>query len=280
MNRVGKQITVAAVLLILFSTAMVLLWRSGAPEPRCDDGILNQDEEGVDCGGVCGACLAEPEELRMVATPHLLATEDAGHVEAFFRVLNPNPQWGVTELPYTVTIESTENDEVLAVREGLAYVLPLEERLVVEQAIPVEGIFSQMRVRVELGEPTFVEPPEGIRDVELTVLTPTFTRNPDEFHAAEIRGVLRNDSPFSYDAIDIMVVVYDTATDEPVSARRTNMRTLKDNERREFLFTWRDPLPLIGAPRLELEAFTNIFISDNFISEFGELREFQRLREE
>ena len=25
-------------------------------DPTCDDGLKNQDEEGVDCGGVCEAC--------------------------------------------------------------------------------------------------------------------------------------------------------------------------------------------------------------------------------
>ena len=276
MNRVGKQLAIASVLLILFATVMVMLWRSGAPEPRCDDGILNQDEEDIDCGGICGACLAAPEAVRLQGSVSVVASLETGRVEAFFTVLNPNPQWGVTELPYTLFIESPDG-EVLAERSGSTYVQQLQERLVVEQAIEAEGLAAEMRGRVELGEPTFVEPPEGIRDVELTVLNPTFTRNPDNFHAAEIRGVLRNDSPFSYDAIDIVVVVYDSATNQPVSARRTDMRTLKDNERREFVFAWRDPLPLAGSPRFDVLAFTNIFISDNFISEYGELRQFQLL---
>jgi hypothetical protein len=28
----------------------------GGSLPSCEDGIQNQDETGVDCGGVCGAC--------------------------------------------------------------------------------------------------------------------------------------------------------------------------------------------------------------------------------
>jgi hypothetical protein len=26
------------------------------PCPSCDDGVQNQDETGVDCGGACAAC--------------------------------------------------------------------------------------------------------------------------------------------------------------------------------------------------------------------------------
>lgn len=29
------------------------------PAPTCSDGIMNQDETDVDCGGVCGACVSE-----------------------------------------------------------------------------------------------------------------------------------------------------------------------------------------------------------------------------
>lgn len=29
-----------------------------APGPRCDDGVRNQNETGIDCGGVCRACAA------------------------------------------------------------------------------------------------------------------------------------------------------------------------------------------------------------------------------
>ncbi len=33
-----------------------------APAETCEDGILNQDEEGVDCGGVCAPCEEDDEE--------------------------------------------------------------------------------------------------------------------------------------------------------------------------------------------------------------------------
>ena len=279
MNRIGKQITIAAILLIGISFILVLVWRSTAPKARCDDGIKNQNETGIDCGGVCEACHASPEDVRLSTPAILLATSSEDLVEVYFAVENPNPQWGVIDLPYTVTIESLDG-KLLSVREGTTYILPFEEHTVVEQAIPVEGRFSDMRVVVELGEATWVEPPEGIKSVELTVLNPTYERNPDGFNAAEIRGVLRNDSPFSYDVIDIVVVVSDRATGEAVSARRTQMRTITSDERREFIFTWRDALPLIGEPDFRITPLTNIFENENFLLEYGELREFQSFQPE
>ncbi len=47
--------------LALFFTATIMFTSCGSddpidPNPTCTDGILNQDETGVDCGGVCLAC--------------------------------------------------------------------------------------------------------------------------------------------------------------------------------------------------------------------------------
>ena len=34
----------------------------GEPDPTCEDGILNQDETEIDCGGICDACIVIPAE--------------------------------------------------------------------------------------------------------------------------------------------------------------------------------------------------------------------------
>ena len=277
MNRIAKQLLIATINLILVAVVVVAVWRTDAPEPTCFDGELNQNEQGVDCGGVCEqACLATPELIRLSADPIIVSTATSDQVEVAFTVLNPNPQWGADDVPYTVVFTNASGEEV-ARRRGTTYLLPLEEHVVVEQAVVVPG-FSAGGVTavVEFGQTSFIEPPEGVDNVELTVQQPIFRRNPDEFNAAELRGVLRNDSPFSYDAIDIFVVVSDRATGKVVSARRTAMRTLTSGERREFVIAWRDPLRLIGDPAILVVPITNLFEDENFLREFGGIENFQR----
>ena len=36
------------------------------PKPSCSDGVKNQDEEEIDCGGVCNSCDVESEEVTSI----------------------------------------------------------------------------------------------------------------------------------------------------------------------------------------------------------------------
>lgn len=69
-----------------------------APQPTCDDGIMNGDETGVDCGGSCSAC---PMELA-IAAPSAQHSGTAGtdYISIFsddltnINVGNFDPNWG------------------------------------------------------------------------------------------------------------------------------------------------------------------------------------------
>lgn len=69
-----------------------------APQPTCDDGIMNGDETGVDCGGSCNAC---PMELA-IAAPSAQHSGTAGvdYISIFsddltnINVGNFDPNWG------------------------------------------------------------------------------------------------------------------------------------------------------------------------------------------
>ena len=44
------------------------------PKPSCTDGIQNQNETGVDCGGSCTACsLKHLEQMRVVQPPEIFS---------------------------------------------------------------------------------------------------------------------------------------------------------------------------------------------------------------
>ncbi len=58
---------------------------AGPPPPSCEDGILNQDETGVDCGGSCADCVPDPcGDIPLVtyptpALPTAIRGADPGH---------------------------------------------------------------------------------------------------------------------------------------------------------------------------------------------------------
>lgn len=276
MTRSAKQLIIAIVFIVVTVVVAFLWWRSfHFTQATCEDGIQNQNEVGVDCGGSCEACVGLPQAPELVQTPIFIAGE-GGHIDLLFAIKNRNPQWGLKKLPYTIVLQDSEGGRI-GERTGSTFLLPLEEHFVVEQAIETTVDFSPAKVVVEFGEPVWIEVPDRVSENGLIVLQPTFTRLVGVPEVAEAKGVIRNDAPFSYDRIEVHVAVYDSLG-EPVGFRRTEMRTLSSGERREFRVAWRAPFTLLGEPRLEILPLTNVFENENFVRVHGTMEEFQELQ--
>ena len=65
--------------------------------PSCTDGIINQDEEGVDCGGVCKLLCQAPRVSALWSRAVLIAP---GVYHAVALVRNPEASAGTERLPY------------------------------------------------------------------------------------------------------------------------------------------------------------------------------------
>lgn len=277
MRRFTKQIAIVAGLAVLLLGAAGVFWFTTFYEtPSCEDNIQNQNEVGVDCGGVCEACIPEPEEVpEPEAQGASFVIGEDNTFDTFFFLENPNVHFGAKRLSYTVRLEGRDG-EVLAERQGETFLQPLETRPIVENSLDTGGV-TPGRVAVAIGEITWVAVPEDTPDDELVLVQPVFRRLPQDRDVAEITGIVLNNSPFTYDRIDINVLVYD-ASGLVVAARNTAMRTLSSGERRAFRVAWRTPLFIEGEPRLEIDVATNVFENENFVRTHGTIERFQQLR--
>ena len=272
-SRTRKQLIIACVSVVVLTGGAFGLWRFFFYEaPSCVDGIRNQNETDVDCGGVCGQCVGLPQPLRKKNIE--VVSGERGTFDVAFRVENPNSQWGVKTMPYSVLLKGA-GGETLAEREGQLFLLPLEHAPVVEQAVVSNR--TPVSAEVILGEPTWVEVPDAVRDDQLIVLNPTFSRLAIGPDIAELSAIVRNDSPFTYDRIEVHAVLTDP-NGGVLATRRTEMRTLAAGERREFRVAWRAPIAISGDPRIEISARTNVFENENFVREHGTVERFQELR--
>ena len=112
-GRLKKQIIITLIYLVIFLTFFwfIFSWWSARSIPResCSDGIRNQNEEDVDCGGICrNACVP--------VAKYELSTSSAGFVEAgaankydlYGEVINPNNDFGSNEFQYSFKIKDDE----------------------------------------------------------------------------------------------------------------------------------------------------------------------------
>jgi len=115
------------------------------PQATCFDDKKNQDELGVDCGGVCGSCLGETKEI--ITLWSNVFPLGNGVYEIASLVRNPNFFAGLPQVKYTFKLYD-DNNILIAVREGKTFFNPNEDYLIFETGISV-GERTPRRVFIE-----------------------------------------------------------------------------------------------------------------------------------
>lgn len=115
-------------------TAFAVFYRA----PSCTDGIKNQDETGIDCGGSCTYLCTAQVAPPVVRFARALADEP-GRTDAIAYVDNPNAAAASYAAPYTFSLYDAGN-ALVAVRSGTIEIPPVSS---VPLFIP--GLFSGNR---------------------------------------------------------------------------------------------------------------------------------------
>jgi len=213
-------------LLILASVVGVGVWRFW-PRPSCTDGRANQDERGVDCGGVCAAVCPDEAVAVRVKWARVLPL-GAGIYDVAALVENPNPNFVLANLPFNLRIVDQDNLFITRVAGNLT-LAPRESFLIFQTNIDV-GRRAPSRALLD-----FSGPPKWYRGTvkpELTFVDKNFTPDPPL-----LRAKLVNDSLVAYRGIDVATTVSDGERNT-FAASRTTVSEIAPGETREISFSW------------------------------------------
>lgn len=237
--------------------------------PSCDDGILNQDEEEVDCGGFCSACVEELVNPKIVWAKSFFVEDNYYDIAA--QIENKNLNYGAGVLPYIFKAYDSGNNLILEKR-GKSYIMPRENKYIVEvvqidkkpQKISLE--FDDINWQKFKTEEDF----NLIEDLNLPIFNSRLDLTLKDSYAARVEGTVYNQTRFDLATIDINVVVYDLSGN-PIGVNKTQKNTVKAKEGRFFEVVW----PALSVYReqdakLDLQAHTNVFSDTNFIKTFIE----------
>ncbi len=224
-----RRAGIAGGIALFFAALTLLTWYLFfyAP-PTCFDGIQNQDEQGIDCDGVCTLmCLAprvDADWTRAVRTA-------PGVYHGVSLIKNPLTDVRGTDLQYTMSLYDSENILVaerrgrLALDPGATRVL-FEPNITTGARIPVRAIVRVDGGVWERGQSTADE----IRIIPGVV---------DE-RALTFTATLENMTPQAQNAIVANALLYD-ADGILVTASETRVPVLGARERQEIVFTWPEP---------------------------------------
>ncbi len=265
-----KQIIIALIFFsILFALVFLIYSIFIKPDPSCNDGIKNQEEEEIDCGGPCLPC-----ELIHINNIEILSIKVIPSQDCFYdlvaQIKNPNQNYGSGNISYKFELYDTQ-DNLISEYPGSTYILPNQTKYILkikaESDIPVKQIkFSFISVEWEKLE-DYQPPKLGVQQKEYRLL------GDQEPGFSQARAILINKTNFDFDKIDIDILLFDSY-DRLVGINTNEIRTFLADEERDFISIWFDTIDgEVASFKIEVE--TNIFNLDNYLSGIRDTERFQ-----
>ncbi len=221
--------TIIAVVLISIAAVPTYLYVSSIQE-TCFDAKLNQNETGIDCGGVCKkVCLDQ------AVPPIILFTRSFQVIPGTYSVIAniENPNKGVIARSARYTFKLYDKDNVIVgQRSGVTYIPAGRQFPIIENNI----LTGESVVDHETFE--FVDTPqfkkEIFEDPELIIKNQELTEdNTTQILKAEIK----NNSLFSTNQIQIIAIAYDKLGNA-IAASQTYIEKIDPAITKQIVFTW------------------------------------------
>lgn len=243
-----------------------------APE-TCSDAKQNQDEQGVDCGGVCTAVCEEK-----VTGENLQLTEVAfvpggnGRYDVLGKVYNPNDVIGASSFTYMVELKDTAG-KVIASRGGKSFILPQESKYVL--VLNMESSVPPAAASVRVNETEWARFSGYQEKPAVNIYQKRYDKISSGAGFAEAYGLLSNESPYDFRSVIVKVILRD-GEGKPLAFNMTEMRTVQSHEERDFRLVWPSAFPGT-VEKVETEVDADVYHSDNFMRQYfpgGRFQEF------
>lgn len=232
----------AALLFIIVLVGLPVYYLFIHKTPDCYDNILNQDEVGVDCGGLCD------KVCPLDAQPPII------HWQRFFKVLpgfytvvvnveNPNIKVFAGNIPYRIRLVDKDG-AVIAERTGKTFLYPnrvfpiFEAGLHTGERVPARVDFQFMQ-EINWQKKAYELPNLVVID---QVLTGTST--------PRIDATVQSEADYKIsDIVDVIAIIYD-GENNAISASYTNIDSIGARGKVPIIFTWPQPF---SAPVAKIE---------------------------
>ncbi|MBU1136950.1 FxLYD domain-containing protein [Patescibacteria group bacterium] len=258
-KRTLKRIVIALVFLSILAAIVFLVYFLNRPAPTCSDGVKNQSEEDIDCGGPCSSCeLLEIKDIEVLSTKSVSTQNDFYGLMA--QVKNPNQNYGSGKVPFTFKIYDSSGDLIIQ-SSGQTYILPNQTKYIIKPKVDVNR--SPGKVEISFGKIewekliNYQAPSLPIQQKEYRLL------DYRESGFSQAKGILVNKSNFDFSRIDLDILLFDSFG-RLIGLNTTEVNILLSGQARDFIATWFDEIDGQVAV-IEIEAETNIFDKDNYL---------------
>lgn len=266
-RKIKKLLIILIYLVVLFVVGF-FVFNVLQDKPTCYDGIKNQLEEGIDCGGPCAPCEEEISVVDLKVNNIEWVDTARDNFDTVVTIENPNSLFGASMVKFKLKYLD-ENRRIIKETRWLEdFILPEEEKYLLAQEVEVPESFS--KVEVEFGDviwKKFTTKQQKPRlEVILAEFSNSFQQDLSGFY--RVRGTLVNDSALDCQSIKIKVILRDESG-QLLSTNSQVLNTVHSKEKRDFDIPFPSDYNMDKVKKVEIKPETNIFDSENHIRFYG-----------
>lgn len=235
-----RQIMIIGVLSLLLIGIFTLGFYLLFSKPKtCFDGIKNQGETGIDCGGDCARICRDDSRGLIVSWVRLFKIRD-GLYSAAAQIENPNVGSIASNVPYTFTLKD-KSGATVTTREGEVFIPSHKSFVIFEGTIQAdslpETVFFQFDESPDWQKSSYVEPELVIENKQLA----------NEDTSPRLTATVRNPNISEVKDITLSALVYDDQGNT-VQVSQTYVEEIAPGASANVTFTW--PLPISLKSRI------------------------------
>jgi hypothetical protein len=200
-------------------------------EPNCFDNILNQDERGVDCGGVC-ALLCPDESRAPIVVYNRLFKAGPGAYTALALVENPNQNVYSKYMSYVFKVYDPRNILLFEV-SGRTFVPPGRIFPIFEHSI-LTGNREAQKITFEIIENDIPWEKGVYNDPDIRIIN---VSHEGKDTRSRITAQIENNEVYPLRNVEVVAVVYDMEGNAH-EASATIVDYISPNDKASLSFTW------------------------------------------
>lgn len=236
MKYIGTLIAIALVIIGIFVYQKFI-----KHTPTCQDKIQNQDEQGIDCGGICNLmCIADTKPLIPLWTRPVHIVGDVYSVVSYIE--NQNIGNGVKKIPYEIRMYDERNILVAQPIRGETFIGPNDRTAIFETSIKTGNRVPKTAFLKFLEAPQFIRTPSIFNEQNIVISNDVLT---DIDTVPKLSAVVKNATLETFNTIPVVALIYDV-NGNVIGASQTFIDELNPEESTNVYFTW--PEPFIGVP--------------------------------
>lgn len=204
-----------------------------AVSPTCFDGKQNQNERGVDCGGVCQlVCPTDAKTIVSLWSRAFEITKGVYNVVSY--VENQNISAGTEKINYEIRVYDDQNILASEPITGSTFIGPNDKTAIFESPIQTGNRIPKNVFLKFTTAPEWKQVDERFQKPQLTSTNTIFS---DLDTAPKLSADIINNTLFDYTNIPVIVLLYG-ADGNVVQASKTQLDFIAQQSTEKVFFTW------------------------------------------